>query len=73
MWCEAALSKLPNFSVNVTLKANDHLKKMDSNMLLNSTENECSILHFIHPSRVINVSPHIQSCDFILYLLSERI
>lgn len=47
--------------------------KMDSHMLLNSTENECSILHFILPSRVINVSPHIQSRDFILYLLSERI
>lgn len=27
MWCEVALSELPNFSVNVTLKANDHLKK----------------------------------------------
>lgn len=48
-------------------------RKIDSHMLLNSAENECSILHFILPSGVINVSPHIQSRDFILYLLSERI
>ena len=44
-----------------------------SGVPLPSQKNECSILHFILPSRVINISPHIQSRDFILYLLSERI
>ena len=57
MWCEVALSELPNFSVNVTLKANDHLKKMDSNMLYSKFNTTQSINNFTSV-------PHVFLCRY---------